>query len=121
MRVPIVLTKLLDQAIANTGKTPKETLADAGYFSEDNVKAAGQRATDPLIATGRLKHGEEIPSAPRGRIPKDSTPKQRMARKLKTKKAKVSYSRRKVIVEPVFGQMKTTQNARQLLLRGKDN
>ncbi len=32
-----------------------------------------------------------------------------MARKLRTKKGKTTYSRRKVIVEPVFGQMKTTQ------------
>jgi len=114
-------TEMVDQAIANTAKTPKETLADAGYFSEDNVKAAEQRKTDPLIATGRLKHADVVSPAPRGRIPKDATPKQRMARKLRTKKAKKAYSRRKVIVEPVFGQMKTTQNARQLLLRGKDN
>ena len=30
-----------------------------------------------------------------------------------------TYSRRKVIVEPVFGQMDTTQDAKQLGLRGK--
>ena len=43
-----------------------------------------------------------------------------MARKLKTKNGRRVYSRRKAIVEPVFGQMTTTQNARQLPLRGKD-
>jgi len=42
-----------------------------------------------------------------------------MARKLSTKNGHHVYSRRKTIVEPVFGQMTTTQNARQLLLRGK--
>lgn len=41
-----------------------------------------------------------------------------MARKLRTKKGKAAYARRKVIVEPVFGQMKTTQGAGRLLLRG---
>ena len=45
---------------------------------------------------------------------KDATPKQRMARKLRTKKGKAAYARRKVIVEPVFGQMKTTQGAGRL-------
>ncbi len=44
-----------------------------------------------------------------------------MARKLRTKKGKAAYSRRKVIVEPVFGQMKTTQGAGKLLVRGHDN
>ena len=42
-----------------------------------------------------------------------------MARKLKTKKGRAVYSRRKAIVEPVFGQIATVQDARQLLLRGK--
>src|SRR5512144_422469 len=82
---------------------------------------AAERGTDPLIATGRLKHGEQVPDAPRGRIPKNATAKQRMARKLRTKQAKAAYARRKVIVEPVFGQMKTTQGADRLLLRGRDN
>jgi Transposase DDE domain len=42
-----------------------------------------------------------------------------MARKLKTKEGHAVYARRKAIVEPVFGQMHTVQDARQLLLRGK--
>ena len=43
-----------------------------------------------------------------------------MARKLRTKKGKTADARRKVIVEPVFGQMKTTQGAGRLLLRGHE-
>lgn len=113
--------EMLDQTVANTATTPGQTLADAGYFSEDNVDTARERGTDPLIATGRLKHGEKIPDAPRGRIPNNATPKQRMARKLRTKNGKAAYARRKVIVEPVFGQMKTTQGAGRLLLRGRDD
>ncbi len=115
------LPDMLDQTITNTGSTPRETLADAGYFSENNVAAAHAAGTDPLIATGRLTHGEQVPDAPRGRIPKDATPKARMARKLRTQKGKTAYARRKVIVEPVFGQMKTTQGAGRLLLRGHEH
>jgi hypothetical protein len=43
-----------------------------------------------------------------------------MARKLRTKPGRAAYSRRKAIVEPVFGQIITCQNARTLLLRGED-
>ena len=93
--------------------------ADAGYFSEDNVRITARHGLDPHIATGRFKHSEPQPPAPRGPVSRDATPKQRMARKLRTNNGRAVYARRKTIVEPVFGQMDTVQNARQLLLRGK--
>jgi transposase len=95
-------------------------LGDAGYFSEDNVVViTAEHALDAYIATGRFKHDEPPPPAPRGPLPKDATPKQKMARQTKTKQGRAIYARRKAIVEPVFGQMDTTQDARQLLIRGK--
>jgi hypothetical protein len=42
-----------------------------------------------------------------------------MARKLAKKAGAALYQQRKTIVEPVFGQMDTVQNARHLRLRGK--
>jgi hypothetical protein len=112
------LPQLLDQMIENTRSAPKVLVADAGYFSGDNVAATTARTIDPLIATGRLRHGEEPPPAPRGRIPKNLSPKGRMARKLRTKPGRAAYARRKAIVEPVFGQIDTCQGGKALLLRG---
>lgn len=114
------LPEMLDEVIDNCGQAPVQVLADAGYFSEDNVAAATTREIDPLIATGRLHHDEVVPDAPRGRIPKNATPRQRMARKLRTKAGKAAYARRKAIVEPVFGQMDVVQGAKFLLLRGEE-
>jgi PAS domain-containing protein len=91
---------------------------DAGYFSEENIEACEGHGLDPYIATGRFKHQEPQPPAPRGPISKDATPKQRMARKIRTKKGRAIYARRKAIVEPVFGQIHTVQDGRRLLLRG---
>jgi transposase len=117
-------TSMLDQSAANTGVHPKQALVDAGYCSESNLEAAKDRhtacGTDTFMATGRLAHDEQVPPAPRGRIPASATLKERMARKLRTKPGKAAYSRRKAIVEPVFGQIMTCQNGRQLLLRGED-
>jgi transposase len=113
------LPGLLAQTLANVG-TPARLLADAGYWSQANYQTLCDAGIDGYIATGRCKHNEAVPAAPRGRIPKDATPKQRMARKLRTKKGRAIYARRKVIPEPVFGQMKTLQGAGQLLLRGHD-
>jgi transposase len=117
-------TTMLDQSAVNTGVHPKQALVDAGYCSETNLEAARERqlacGTDTFMATGRLAHDEQVPPAPRGRIPNDATLKERMARKLRTKPGKAAYSRRKAIVEPVFGQIMTCHNGRQLLLRGED-
>ena len=94
--------------------------ADAGYFSKDNVDSleANDRIEEAYIATGRLKHHEQVPDAPKGRPPKNLTPKEKMARKLRTKKGRKEYARRKAMVEPPFGQIKHCQGFRQFLLRG---
>ena len=83
------LIPLTEQTTANTGQAPGQMLADAGYCSEDNLTRAtalnAETGTEFFIATGRTKHNEPAPLAPRGPVPKDATAKQRMARKLKTK------------------------------------
>ncbi len=94
-------------------------LGDAGYFSEHNVTVTVEHGLDPHLATGRFKHSEPPAPAPRGPVPNDATPKQLMARKLNKKAGAALYTRRKTVVEPVFGQMQTVQDARQLRLRGK--
>ena len=109
---------MLDQMTKNIRTTPKTLVADAGYFSGDNVEATTARSIDPLIATGRLRHGEKPAPAPRGPIPKNLSPKGRMARKLRTKPGRAAYARRKAIVEPVFGQIDTCHGGKALLLRG---
>jgi transposase len=118
------LIAMTEQAQANTGGAPDQMVADAGYCSHGNLADAAAHTTahgtEFFIATGRRSHDEPAPAPPRGRIPKDLTPKARMARKLRTKPGAAVYARRKVIVEPVFGQMATLQNAKQLLLRGLD-
>ena len=117
-------TEMLDQAAVNTGQHPDQALVDAGYCSDDNLQAAADRqaehGTTTFMATGRLHHDEQVPPTPRGRIPNEATLKQRMARRLRTKPGRAAYARRKAIVEPVFGQIVTVHNGRNLLLRGMD-
>ena len=114
------LLSVLDDVIGNSGRPPRQVVADAGYWSEDNAAGVAERDVDGFIATGRTKHNEPVPAPPRGRIPASATPKERMARKLRTKRGKAIYARRKVDVEPVIGQMKGRQNAGRVRLRGLD-
>jgi hypothetical protein len=115
----LVMLERINLALAAGGLgSPKRTLADAGYCSTSNIDDATDSGHDVLVATGRLKHHEKVPDAPRGRIPNDATSRERMARRLRTKTGRADYARRKAIIEPVFGQMKVKQNAGQLRLRG---
>ncbi|HEX5719918.1 MAG TPA: IS1182 family transposase [Thermoanaerobaculia bacterium] len=98
-------------------KKPRSVSADAGYYSEDNVRYLEGDEIEAYIAAGRRKHGDKS-KAPRGRIPSGATLKERMARKLLTLKGKREYSKRKETVEPVFGQIKGVRGLRQFSLRG---
>jgi transposase len=114
---------MVDQARENLGAAGVEqaigaSVMDAGYYSRANTAALEERGIDPYVATERLKHNEEIPAVPRGRIPKDLSAKQRMARKLRTKKGRATYAQRKGIIEPIFGQLKQVLGFRQFSLRG---
>ena len=99
-------------------RKPDSVLADAGYWSESNVQALEAKGIEPFIATGRRKHSEPAPIAPRGRPPEGLTARDRMARKLATRRGHAIYARRKAIVEPVFGQIKHARGFRQFLRRG---
>jgi hypothetical protein len=116
--IPMIEQMEADLTRAGIEGTPKVLLADAGYCSADNLEALAEKKRNALVATGRLGHDEQVHAAPRGPIPKEATARQRMARRLRTKSGRADYARRKVIVEPAFGQMKTRQRAGPLRLRG---
>ena len=103
---------------ADIEDSPGMVLADAGYCSEANLQWIADTESGVLVATGRIKDGEQVMDAPRGRIRKNATQRERMARRLRTKQGRIDYARRKAIVEPAFGQMKVRQSAGHLRLRG---
>lgn len=116
------LEPLVEEIKKNTdGETPEKLSGDSGYFSESNVEYLEGEGVDGYIATNRQKHGDVPELAGCGRIAKDATKQERMTRKLRTKKGRETYSKRKQIVEPVFGQIKETRGFRRFLLRGLEN
>jgi transposase len=86
--VPMVDQTRANLEAAGVKAAIKAALGDAGYYSEQNAKALEQRGIEAYLATERLKHHEKVAAAPRGRIPDGLTAKQRMARKLRTKKGR---------------------------------
>ena len=87
---------------------------DNGDDSEAAAHALEDFGFDPSMATGRQQH--HAPEAGASDAP--ATAKERMAAKVRTPEGKALYARRKVIVEPVFGQIKEARGFRRFLLRG---
>jgi transposase len=111
--------KMVEEVEKNCGRKPKRVLADAGHFSQHNVMTLEEKGIDPYISPNKQRHTEKSQPPPRGRIPGGLTIKQKMRRKLRTKKGRETYAKRKWIVEPPFGQIKEARGIRRFLLRGK--
>jgi hypothetical protein len=79
-----------------SGETPTQLLADAGYCSDANLTAIAATTIDAYISTRKQKHGERPGPCPRGPLPKTATIVDRMARKLHTKAGAAVYARRMV-------------------------
>ncbi len=96
------------------GEVPQAFLADNGYFSGQNVQELQNRDVEPYIAVGRkgAENGSGSPHSEQGS-------KARMREKLSTAKGQALYALRKIIVEPVFGQIEQARGFRRFSQRGR--
>ena len=93
---------------------PLPNLTDSGYYSAKAAQGLVALGLDPYMATERQRH-HAAGAAASGTAP---TAKEAMATKLRTSVGRALYALRKVIVEPVFGQIKGARGFRRFLLRG---
>ncbi len=98
---------------AGEGQAIPATL-ESGSYSEAATQALAALGFAPYIATVRQRHHAPEPEA----LASSATAQDRMAVKVRSPAGQALYRRRKVIVEPVFGQIKEARGFRRFLLRG---
>jgi hypothetical protein len=108
----------VEQIEENLGELAKELSADAGYYSESNVIALQEAGVEAFIPPQKQSHTSKALPPARGRMPKGLSVKDRMLRKLRTRRGRDKYAKRKEVAEPVFGQIKGPRGFGQFLLRG---
>ena len=91
---------MMEETIDNVGAVPREVSADAGYYSAKAVDELYALGVDPFVAPEQTRHGRVVPPAPRGRIPSHLSPRDRMRRKLQTRRGRQRYALRMQTVEP---------------------
>ena len=115
---PMVKATEENLAFVGAGEALGTVLADAGYFSEDNLTSPGP---DRLIATTKswkLRKKVREEGRPSGPPPQDATPAEAMEHRLTTEEGEAVYKLRCQTVEPVFGQVKEVRGLRRLRRRG---
>lgn len=101
---------MLEQTRESVGALPDVFVADNGYFSADNAQWCRDEGIDAYISVGKKRWEDDPGAAPEA--------VQTMRAKLETPTGAAHYARRKVIPEPVFGQIKEAQGIRRFRLRG---
>ena len=106
------LIPLLDQVRSSLGGDPQQVLADAGYRAEATFQTLESRGIDAYISLAREDESSTVSEG------LEAT--RRMAQKLTSETGKRRYRRRKAIVEPVFGWIKSVLGFRHFSFRGKE-
>jgi hypothetical protein len=115
------LVPMMQKTIENTGRAPQAASADAGYFSAAAIGDPSLAGINVLVPPDRQKHsGAAEQHDPRSERSEPDSAARAMRDKLREPRNQQLYSRRKVVVEPVFGQTKEARGIRRFLLRGYD-
>jgi transposase len=109
------LIPVLQEVAQNLGKMPEAVSADGGYFSTSALTHEAVRGVNLHVPPNEREPDREFVAET---LPASASVQQRMWQKLKSPEGRAIYSRRQVIVEPVFAQIKHVRGFRQFLLRG---
>jgi transposase len=109
------LVPVLREVKRNMGRMPVQASADAGYYSRAALTHEAVREVDLHVPPNQPK---PVKGKAHTTLPPAATLQERMWHKLASKAGREVFSRRKVIVEPVFAQIKHVRGFRQFLLRG---
>jgi transposase len=100
------------------GSPPEQVVADAGFFSLENLRQLARRGMDGYVPDSNLARelntGQRCPAHNR---PRDAV-QRRMRQKLRSPAGRMVYGRRKATVEPVLGVLKQQRGMRQFRTRG---
>jgi len=99
---------------------PNAMLADAGYFSDENVKLCEDENITSYISFGKEQHNQPLEDrfTEPEKLPDNPTLIEKMKHRLQTKEGKEIYAQRKSMIEPIFGVIKHVMGFRQFMLRG---
>jgi transposase/IS5 family transposase len=113
-----LLLPMVEQVKRQCGEPPGQVSADAGFFTQDNVRKMEELKLDAYVPDSHLAHELNRGQRVRGHGAARDPAQRRMRRKLRSPTGRATYGRRKTIVEPVCGTLKEQHGMRQFRMRG---
>lgn len=110
------LIPMVEEAERQTGKTAEQVLADAGFFSLENVDELEYREIDVYLPDSNL--ARELNTGQRCKPSRLTPTQRRMRQKLRSPAGRAVYAKRKGLVEPVLGTLKEQRGMKRFRLRG---
>lgn len=108
------LRPMVERITASCGAPPDVLSADTGYLAEANIQFCAERGIDAYIATPKADIVKlvAVPDTPA------LMTRWAMHQKVTSPRGRTVYAKRKILVEPVFGQIKSAMGFRRFSLRG---
>jgi IS5 family transposase len=113
-----LLVPMVEAVERECGERPGQTLADSGFFSQENLEELERRKLDAYVPDSHLGRELNRGVRVRGHAAARHPAQQRMRRKLRSQAGRAVYQRRKEIVEPMLGVLKEQRGMRRFRLRG---
>lgn len=112
------LVPLLEEVEQRCGQRPEKVLADAGFYSNQNVETMEERGVELYVPDSvlarEMKKGQRVLGAARICHPG----LKRVRQRLRSPAGRKLYERRKGMIEPVFGTLKEHRGMRRFYRRG---
>jgi transposase len=112
------LVPLVDQVEQRCGRHPEKVLADAGFYSNQNVQAMEDRRVELYVPDSVLAREMKQGRAVRGAMRISHPGLKRIRQRLRSPAGRRLYERRKGLIEPVFGTLKEHRGMRRFYRRG---
>jgi transposase len=110
------LIPMIEEAERQTGKVTEQALADAGFFSLENIDQLERREVDVYLPDSNL--ARELNTGQRCKRLRLTPTQRRMRQKLRSPAGRTVYGKRKGLVEPVLGTLKEQRGMKRFRLRG---
>jgi transposase len=112
------LVPLVDEVERRCRQRPQKVLADAGFYSNQNVEAMEERGVELYVPDSVLAREFKQGRPVRGAMRISHAGLKRMRRRLRSPAGRKLYERRKGLIEPVFGTLKEHRGMRRFYRRG---
>lgn len=112
------LVPLVEEVERRCGQRPGKVLADAGFYSNQNVETMEERGVEFYVPDSVLAREMKEARRVRGAVRISHRGLKRVRQRLRSPAGRKLYERRKGLIEPVFGTLKEHRGMRGFYRRG---